>query len=129
MRAEDEILIRVQRDWNGWRTGEVRLGDIQNVHWFQPSRAPRPLVHGYISCASIVRGDIPHDCHRSEAPHRLLVCVLKRHTVPSAYVELMRRADEERIGSPNGCASPVDPGTLRDQRMSGGYRGRSSSPR
>jgi hypothetical protein len=120
MRAEDETLIRVQRDWDGWRTGEVRLGDLQSVHWFQPSRAPRPLVHGYISCASIVTGDIPHDCHLSEAPHRLLVCILKSHTVPRVYVELARRADEQRISSPNGCAGPVGAGDLRDRRTSGG---------
>jgi hypothetical protein len=93
MRAEDETLIRVQRDWDGWRTGEVRLGDLKNVHWLQPSRAPRPLVHGYISCTSIVTGDIPHDCALSEGPHRLLVCALKNHLVPSAYAELARRAD------------------------------------
>jgi hypothetical protein len=46
MGAEDEILIRVQRDWDGWRTGEVRLAELESVHWFQPGRAPRPLLHG-----------------------------------------------------------------------------------
>ena len=112
MRAEDETLIRVQRDWNGWRTGEVRLGDLQSVHWFQPSRAPRPLVHGYISCASIVSGDIAHDCHLSDPPHRLLVCVLKSHNVPVAYVELARRADEQRI------SGRTDAGVQRTQTAS-----------
>jgi hypothetical protein len=107
MRAEDENLIRVQRDWDGWRTAEVRLGDLQNVHWFQPGRAPRLLVHGYISCADIVTGDLPHDCSLTEAPHRLFVCVLKSHTVPLAYGELARRADEQSRSSPNGCAGPV----------------------
>jgi hypothetical protein len=105
MRAEDETLIQVQRDWSEWRTGEVRLGELRSVHWFQPSGAPRPLVHGYISCASIVTGDIPHDCNRSEGPHRLLVCVLKSHTVSRAYLELARRADEQRLSAPHGCAA------------------------
>ena len=116
MRAEDENLIRVQCDWDGWRTGEVRLGDLQNVHWFQPSRAPRPLVHCYISCADIVTGDLPHDCSLTEAPHRLFVCVLKSHTVPRAYEELARRADEQQRSSPPSCASPVAQVISEDSR-------------
>ena len=49
-----ETLIRVQSDWNAWRTAEVRLGDLQNIHWRQPRGAPSPLVHGHVSCSSIV---------------------------------------------------------------------------
>jgi hypothetical protein len=89
--------IFVQREWDGWRTAEVRVGDLQSIHWFQPSGAPRALVHGYISCASIVAGTIPHNCERSAGPHRLLVCVLKRHSPPSVYAEMARVADEHRI--------------------------------
>jgi hypothetical protein len=104
MQAEDRTLIRVQREWDGWRTAEVRLSDLQDVHWFQPGGAPRPLVHGYISCGSVVRGDIPHDCDRTPAPHRLLVCVLKKHTAAGAYSEIARRADE-RTDVPAGTAA------------------------
>jgi hypothetical protein len=93
MPTENDMLICVQREWDGWRTAEVRLGDLQNIHWHQPGRAPRPLLHGYISCASITAGEIPHDCERTAGPHRLLVCVLKRHSAPSVYAEIARRAD------------------------------------
>jgi hypothetical protein len=96
MRTSDELSIRVQSEWNGWRTAEVRLGDVQDVHWFQPARAPHALVHGYILCSNIVIGEIPHDCDRRTAPHRLLVCILKSHTIASAYTDLARRADEQR---------------------------------
>ena len=48
MPAQDNPLIRVQSEWNGWRHAEVHLRDLQNVHWFQPGPAPRPLLHGYI---------------------------------------------------------------------------------
>jgi hypothetical protein len=89
----DPALIRVQREWDGWRTAEVRLNDLQDVHWFQPAGAPRPLVHAYVSCDSVMSGDLPHDCHCTPAPHRLLVCVLKRHTTGRAYSEMVRRAD------------------------------------
>jgi len=92
MQADDAFLIPVQRDWNGWQTADVRLSDLQHVHWFQPRGAPRPLVHGYVSCGSL-NGDLPHDCNPADAPHQLLVCVLKRHTVASIYGELARRAD------------------------------------
>lgn len=93
MQAHDEVVICVQSEWNGWRTAEVRLRDLHSVHWLQPRHAPQPLVHGYISCTNIVTGDVPHDCDRTSAPHRLLVCVLKRHTIPTAHAELARRAD------------------------------------
>jgi hypothetical protein len=115
MRAYDDMLIRVHSEWNGWRTAEVRSGDLREVYWIRPNRAPQAIVHGYISCSNIVTGDIPHDCDRRSAPHRLLVCILKRHTMPAVYAELARRADEERAlpSDPAGswtirrCSTPV----------------------
>jgi hypothetical protein len=95
--TNENTLIFVQREWDGWRTAEVRLGDLEHIHWFQPSEAPCALVHGYIWCASITAGNIPHICEPSAGPHRLLVCVLKRHSLPSVYAELARRADQQRI--------------------------------
>jgi hypothetical protein len=99
MQTETETLVQVQREWDGWKTAEVRLSDLRDVHWFQPDRAPRPMVHGYISCSAIVSGEIPHECSPAHAPHQLLVCILKSHTVPSAYMELVRRADEHGISA------------------------------
>jgi hypothetical protein len=107
MRVEDGFLIVVQRDWKGWRTAEVRLSDLQHVHWFQPPGAPRPLVHGYVSCGSIVNGSIPHDCDPAAAPHDFLVCVLRRHAVASAYMELARRADARAVSARTGGAVPM----------------------
>jgi hypothetical protein len=95
MQTLDDMLIPVQREWNAWRTAQVRLGDLQNIHWLQPHGAPVPLVHAYVGCASFVNRDIPHDCKGTQIPHRLLVCVLKRHIAPSAYAELTRRAAQE----------------------------------
>jgi hypothetical protein len=95
MSAHDDMLIRVHGEWKGWRTAEVRFRDLLAVHWFQPNQAPHPLVHGYVSCTQLVTGEIPHHCSRT-APHRLLVCVLKSHTLPAAFAELARRADEHQ---------------------------------
>ena len=92
-----EALIRVHREWNGCGTAEIRLGDLQQIHWYQPPGAPRPLVHGYVSCTSIINGDIRHECSGADAPHRLRVCVLKKHTLPAAYVELAQRASVRTI--------------------------------
>jgi hypothetical protein len=52
------------------------------------------MVHGYVACADIVTGQIPHDCDPTTAPHRLNVCVLKKHTIPIIYAELVRLADQ-----------------------------------
>lgn len=96
MQAHDDLLIRVQAEWNGCRNANVRLGELRDIHWFQPTGAPRALVHGYISCSNIMAGDIPYDCDQKSAPHWVLVCVLKRHTIPAVWAELARRADEHR---------------------------------
>jgi hypothetical protein len=94
--AAHEAMIRVQSDWNGWRTAEVRLGDLHDVHWLQPGHAPQPLIHGYVACTAVLTAAIPHDCGQRPSPHRLLVCVLKKHTMPSTYAELERLAEAHR---------------------------------
>lgn len=96
MPALDDLLIPVQHEWKEWRTAVVRLADLQCIHWLQPNGAPVPLVHGYVFCTSFVNGDIPHDCEHVPFPHRLLVCVLKRHLAPYAHAELARRAAGQR---------------------------------
>ena len=96
MEPEYGLLIRVHREWHGWRSAEVRFGDLRDVHWFQQRGAPHSLIHAYVSCTALVTGDIPHDCDAKSAPHRLLVCVLKRHALPSAYNALVRCADQQR---------------------------------
>jgi hypothetical protein len=101
MHATDERLVCVQREWDAWQTAEVRVGDLRDFHWLQPGRAPRALLHGYVSCASIMTGEIPHNCDRSKGPHMLLVCVLKKHSAPSVYADIARRADERRLLGPN----------------------------
>lgn len=102
----ENMLIRVHWNWNGCRTAEVRLGDLQQLHWFQPPRAPRPILHGYIQCTRIVTGDIPDDeCNRVDAAHRILVCVLKKHALPVPYMELARRAAARASASHAGTRS------------------------
>jgi hypothetical protein len=94
MTSDHHVLVRVQGAWNGWQTAEVRLSDLEDVHWLKPGRAPQPLVHGYVACSSLLSGAVPHDCDRTPAPHRLLVCVIKHHNIPSVYAEVVLRAIE-----------------------------------
>jgi hypothetical protein len=105
MKTHDDVLVRVHREWDGWRSAEVRLSDLRDVHWLQPGHAPHPIVHGFVPCTSIVGGELPHVCEQGSAPHMLRVCVLKRHAIPVVYVELVRRAEE--ISRRNGIAAPV----------------------
>jgi hypothetical protein len=96
MRTEDEAVIPVQREWNGWRTAEVRLRDLKGLHWFQPSSAPRELLHGYVSSDKVTALELPHEgAARGNDP--LLVCVLKSHTLPAVYSELVRRASRTTV--------------------------------
>jgi hypothetical protein len=96
MPERDDMVIRVQADWNDWRDAAVRLRDLHDVHWWRPTGSPHELVHGYISCSRILEGDVPHWCDEHSAPHRLHVCVLKKHTLPAVYAELLRRVEALR---------------------------------
>ena len=96
MHPELEIVVRIHPEWDGWRSAEVRLADLENIHWLQPAGAPRALLHGFVRCTDIVTGGIPHDCEPGSRPHRLLVCVLKRHAIPTTYEWLVRCANEVR---------------------------------
>ena len=86
-------LVVVQGEWNGWRTAVVRAVDLESPHWLQPAGAPRPLLHAYVPCSAIVSGEVAHDC--GSAPHRLHVCVLKKHTAPAMFETLARMADAQ----------------------------------
>jgi len=85
--------VVVQRDWREWRTASVRLRDLEDVHWRQPSGAPRALIHGYVWCTRFVRGGVLHDCEGGMSPHRLLVCVLRCHAAVDVYADLLLRAE------------------------------------
>jgi hypothetical protein len=92
MPSDSAKIVRVQTDWKGWRTADIRLSDLQEIHWSQPSGAPRRLVHGYVSCANIAAGVLPHECDGGR-PHRLKVCVIKSHTCAAVYAELEQYAN------------------------------------
>lgn len=89
-----DALVVVQGGWTDWRTAMVRVRDLRDVHWSQPSGAPRPLIHAFVHCNTLIVGEIAHECHLTPRPHCLAVCVLKRHTAPSVFAELADRADE-----------------------------------
>src|SRR5688572_33324773 len=91
----DDITICLHADWKGCQTASARFADLHDVHWHQPPGAPQAILHGSVACTDIVTGDIPHKCDPATAPHRLHVCVLKRHTIPMVYAELARRADRQ----------------------------------
>lgn len=109
MGSHDATRIAVQRDWDEWRQAEVLLGDLEGIHWLQPARAPRPLIHARVSCTKLLAGEVPHDCHLTPGPHELLVCVLRRHTAPDVYEELQARAGELRMftGPSDAAAVPA----------------------
>jgi len=100
------FLVPVRCAWNAWRTAEVRLTDLHDIHWFQPPGAPRPLVHAYVDCTK-THGEITHDCRTTPPPHRLLVCVIKRQAPSNAYEALVRLAAPGHIGHPEATQPPA----------------------
>jgi hypothetical protein len=100
VRAQNNLptaLVVVQRAWSEWRTALVRVSDLEDVHWFRPAGAVRPLIHAYVMCDRVVSGRLSHDCTKSACPHRVLVCLLKSHTTGSVFEELARRANSAEV--------------------------------
>ena len=92
--ASPDHLIAVQTMWNGWRTALVRVGDLENLHWFQPVGAPRALLHAELACTALRSGSVPHQCDPSTRPHRLMVCVIKSHITAVIFEALANLAGE-----------------------------------
>lgn len=88
----EDTPITVQREWDGWRRAEVRLGDLHDVHWLQPPGAPRAIVHGYVSPAALLSGDLQLEPTSVGRDERLLVCVIRCHVACDAYNALTARA-------------------------------------
>jgi hypothetical protein len=107
IRADEDLRISVTTDWKDWRSTRVRVADLLDVHWHQPLGAPHPLVHAYIACSEIV-GDRPHICDATSTPHRVRVCVLKSHNIPSVYTALARRADQPSSPLARAAVTPVE---------------------
>jgi hypothetical protein len=91
----DDMSICLHADWKHCQVASARFADLHDVHWHQPPGAPQAMVHGYVACSDMVTGAIPHECDPMTTPHRLYVCVLKRHTIPKVYAELARLADRQ----------------------------------
>ena len=89
-------MVVVRREWNGWRTAMVHLSDLEDVYWAQPHGAPRPLIHAHVRDDKIGEGGPARGPEASSS--RVIVCVLKRHTMPCVFQELTRRADATAAG-------------------------------
>src|SRR5688572_13991907 len=85
------LLVPVQLQWDGWRTAEVPLAALHDIHWFQPPGAPRPMVHAYVSAATLP-DTAPPLRHAGETTQLLRVCVLKHHTPSTVYDTLSKQA-------------------------------------
>ena len=75
-------MVRVRRQWNNYRIGEVDLAHLHSIRWDSTSggvgaRTPQPFIHGNTTCTAIL-GDIAHSCRHGPPPHWIKVCVVKK---------------------------------------------------
>jgi len=94
--VNESRTVKVRRQWNDWRIGEVKISGITDLHWDDISggvwvKAPRPFLHGYVWCDEIV-GEIAHSCMHGEGPHRIKVCIVKKDNDASTFKQLSNSA-------------------------------------
>jgi hypothetical protein len=73
----------IRRHWHNILGAEYRLADLTGLHWTDLSggvrpRSPRPMVHGYVHCDQMIRGELSHSCEHGRPPHRVKVCVVAK---------------------------------------------------
>lgn len=69
--------------WNDYRDAAYRIDDASDWDWSRLSgavnaRAPRPFVHGYVSCDAMIGVELGHSCLHGKGPHCIKVCVTKK---------------------------------------------------
>jgi hypothetical protein len=89
-----ETVIHVRREWKSRRIGEVRFGDIDDLHWARTSggtghRSPFIMMYGYILCDRLVAGTLAHSCVHGEVPHRIKIVVVKKDNPKGIVAALM----------------------------------------
>ena len=89
-----ETIVRVRRHWNRRRIGDVRLGDIDDLHWARTSggtghRSPFVMIYGYLLCDRLVAGRLAHSCVHGERPHRIKIVVVKKDNPKGIIAALM----------------------------------------
>ncbi len=96
---EGTEYVWVRRQWNDYRDAKVCLSDIEGIQWGTVTvsggvyiRAPQPFLHGYISCDTILEGELGHSCLHGEGPHRIKVCIVKKRNNPSVFKRLVELA-------------------------------------
>ena len=87
-------LVRVRRHWNCRRIGDVRLGDIDDLHWARTSggtghRSPFVMMYGYVLCDRLVAGTLAHSCVHGEGAHRVKIVVVKKDNPKGIIAALM----------------------------------------
>ncbi len=82
--AEAGPVVRVRRQWNDYRLAAYPLSEVEGLHWSDISggiqaTAPRSFVHGYVWCDRMIAGELAHSCAHGRGPHRIKVCITKKH--------------------------------------------------
>jgi hypothetical protein len=93
MQQSNDVIVRVHESWNGWRSSEVRVDDLQDVRWGRPPAAPHAMIQAWVWCTQLQAGNLVHACDRTPKPHRIPVCVLKHHVIATTYAGLVNRAN------------------------------------
>jgi hypothetical protein len=80
---ERQTVVRVRRQWNSRKIGEVRWADLEDLHWDRTSgglqhRSPFVMMYGYMWCDRLASGRVAHSCIHGEGPHRIKVVVVKK---------------------------------------------------
>jgi hypothetical protein len=82
--AEPEsVLVNVRRGPADRRRADYRLSDISRMKWGYISGGLQHRsqwhVYGFVMCDAMISGKVAHSCKHGPAPHRIKICVTKKH--------------------------------------------------
>ena len=86
--------VVVQRQWNSWQQGTVKLSDIERPRWDDISGGvqapcPQPFIFAYTWCNALTSGEVNHSCMHGQGPHWIKICILKKYNSKAVYQHLL----------------------------------------
>lgn len=99
-------LVMVRSEWKSTAGVRIALDMVEDLHWRRPPGSRRGYLYGSIWCNGEVSGDLDHQCSRSEGPHRLTICVMRRANA-AVYAAQAERAGGAAAQPPRPMDGPV----------------------
>lgn len=99
IKTEDTMKVKIKRQPNDWRVGEVPYSKLQNLQWDILSGGVKASTNQYYIFAYVwcdqIEGVIAHSCKHGDGPHLIKVCITKKNNDPDVFARIKSVLEEK----------------------------------